>query len=245
MLNYIIRRLLGAIPTLFIIIAVSFVLVRMAPGGPFDKERKVPAEVEARLIQQYHLDEPLPQQFLRYLGGLAQGDFGPSFKYKDFTVSELIWQGFPTSLALGLSAITLAMLIGVSLGIWSALRQNSWVDYMSVGTAMLGIAVPNFVIAPIMTLVFGLMLGWLPVGGWGSPSNWILPIIALANAHDQVVRNDGGGALRGLLNAELTPYLAQSVRLELEGNDRAHGYSFQPMSEMRSAPMAPDLRALR
>ena len=180
MLNYIIRRLLGAIPTLFIIIAVSFVLVRMAPGGPFDKERKVPAEVEARLIQQYHLDEPLPQQFLRYLGGLAQGDFGPSFKYKDFTVSELIWQGFPTSLALGLSAITLAMLIGVSLGIWSALRQNSWVDYMSVGTAMLGIAVPNFVIAPIMTLVFGLMLGWLPVGGWGSPSNWILPIIALA-----------------------------------------------------------------
>ena len=167
MLNYIIRRLLGAIPTLFIIIAVSFVLVRMAPGGPFDKERKVPAEVEARLIQQYHLDEPLPQQFLRYLGGLAQGDFGPSFKYKDFTVSELIWQGFPTSLALGLSAITLAMLIGVSLGIWSALRQNSWVDYMSVGPA-------------IMTLVFGLMLGWLPVGGWGSPSNWILPIIALA-----------------------------------------------------------------
>lgn len=180
MLNYIIRRLLGAIPTLFIIIAVSFVLVRMAPGGPFDKERKVPAEVEAKLIQQYHLDEPLPQQFLRYIGGLAQGDFGPSFKYKDFTVSELIAQGFPTSLTLGLAAITLAMLIGVSLGIWAALRQNSWIDYMSVGTAMLGIAVPNFVIAPVMTLVFGLMLGWLPVGGWGSLSNWVLPVIALA-----------------------------------------------------------------
>lgn len=180
MLNYIVRRLLGAIPTLFVIIAVSFVLVRMAPGGPFDKERKVPAEVEAKLIQQYHLDEPLPQQFLRYIGGLAQGDFGPSFKYKDFTVSELIAQGFPTSLTLGLCAITLALLIGVSLGIWAALRQNSWVDYMSVGTAMLGIAVPNFVIAPVMTLVFGLMLGWLPVGGWGSLSNWILPVVALA-----------------------------------------------------------------
>lgn len=180
MLNYIIRRLLGAIPTLFIIIAVSFVLVRAAPGGPFDKERKVPAEVEAKLIQQYHLDEPLPQQFLRYLGGLAQGDFGPSFKYKDFTVSELIAQGFPTSLTLGLAAITLALIVGISLGIWAALRQNSWVDYMSVGTAMLGIAVPNFVIAPVMTLVFGLMLGWLPVGGWGSFSNWILPVIALA-----------------------------------------------------------------
>lgn len=180
MLNYSIRRLLGAIPTLFIIIAVSFVLVRMAPGGPFDKERKVPAEVEAKLIQQYHLDEPLPKQFLRYLDGLAHGDFGPSFKYKDFSVSELIAQGFPTSLTLGICAIALALLVGVTLGIWAALRQNSWVDYMSVGTAMLGIAVPNFVIAPVMTLVFGLMLGWLPVGGWGKPSNWVLPVLVLA-----------------------------------------------------------------
>ena len=180
MLHYIFRRLLGAIPTLFIIVAVSFFMVRMAPGGPFDKERKVPAEVGAKLMEQYHLDEPLPQQFLRYLGGLAQGDFGPSFKYKDFTVSELIWQGFPTSLALGLSAIAIAVLIGVTLGIFAALRQNSWIDYLGVGTAMLGIAVPNFVVAPIMTLVFGLMLHMVPVGGWGKPSNWILPIIALA-----------------------------------------------------------------
>lgn len=180
MLNYSIRRLIGAIPTLFIIIAVSFVLVRMAPGGPFDKERKVPAEVEAKLIQQYHLDEPLPQQFLRYLGGLAQGDFGPSFKYKDFTVSELIAQGFPTSLSLGLGAILLALSIGMTLGVWAALRQNTWVDYMSVGTAMLGIAVPNYVIAPILTLVFGLTLRWLPVGGWGEPKHMVLPIVALA-----------------------------------------------------------------
>lgn len=180
MLNYTIRRLLGAIPTLFIILAVSFFMVRMAPGGPFDKERKVPAEVEAKLIQQYHLDEPLPQQFLRYIDGLAHGDFGPSFKYKDFTVSELIWQGFPTSLALGLSAIVIALVLGVTLGIWAALRQNSWIDYISVGTAMLGIAVPNFVIAPIMTLVFGLMLHWVPIGGWDKPSNWILPVVALA-----------------------------------------------------------------
>jgi oligopeptide transport system permease protein len=179
MLNYIIRRLLGAIPTLFIIIAVSFVLVRMAPGGPFDKERKVPAEVEARLIQQYHLDEPLPQQFLRYLGGLAQGDFGPSFKYKDFTVSELIWQGFPTSLALGLSAILACHADRHLSRHLVALRQNTWVDYMSVGTAMLGIAVPNFVIAPIMTLVFGLMLGiGCRSAAGASQSNWILPIIA-------------------------------------------------------------------
>ncbi len=139
MLNYTIRRLVGAIPTLFIILAVSFFMMRMAPGGPFDKERKVPAEVEAKLIQQYHLDEPLPQQFVRYIGGLAQGDFGPSFKYKDFyrLRTDLRRASRPRS-ALGLSAIALALVIGVTLGIWAALRQNSWIDYLGVGTAMLG-----------------------------------------------------------------------------------------------------------
>lgn len=180
MLNYFIRRLLGAIPTLFIIILVAFVLVRLAPGGPFDKERKVPATVEAKLIEKYHLDEPMPQQFARYLAGLVQGDFGPSFKYPDRSVTELIGLGFPVSLTLGLAAISLALLSGISLGIWAALRQNSWIDYLCVGSAMLGIAIPNYVFAPLMTLVFGLMLGLLPVGGWGEPQHWILPILALA-----------------------------------------------------------------
>ena len=180
MLHYFIRRLLGAIPTMFLIILVSFVLVRMAPGGPFDKERKVPATVEALLIKKYHLDEPLPQQFVRYVGGVLQGDFGPSFKYPDRSVTELIKLGFPVSLTLGLSAIALALMAGISLGIWAALRQNSWIDYFCVGGAMLGVAIPNYVFAPLMTLVFGLMLGWLPVGGWGQPQHWILPILALA-----------------------------------------------------------------
>jgi oligopeptide transport system permease protein len=180
MLSYFIRRLAGAIPTLFLIIAVSFVLVRLAPGGPFDKERKVPATVEAKLIEKYHLDEPLPQQFARYVAGLAQGDFGPSFKYPDRSVSELIGIGFPVSLKLGLSAIALALAAGIGLGIWAALRQNTWIDYLCVGTAMLGIAVPNYVFAPLMTLVFGLMLGWLPVNGWGEPRHMVLPILALA-----------------------------------------------------------------
>lgn len=180
MLHYFIRRLLGAIPTMFLIILVSFALVRMAPGGPFDKERKVPASVEALLIKKYHLDEPLPQQFVRYLGGVVQGDFGPSFKYTDRSVTELIKLGFPVSLTLGLSAIALALMVGVTLGIWAALRQNSWVDYLCVGSAMLGIAIPNYVFAPLMTLVFGLLLGWLPVGGWGQPQHWVLPILALA-----------------------------------------------------------------
>jgi oligopeptide transport system permease protein len=179
LLNFFLRRLAGAIPTLFIIIAISFFMIRLAPGGPFARERQVPPEVLAALNKQYHLDEPLWRQFVRYIGDLVQGDFGPSFKYKDFRVTDLILQGFPTSLQLGLLAISLALIIGLTLGIWAALRQNTIVDYTTMGVSMLGIAVPNFVVAPVLTLVFGLMLGWLPVGGWGHPANYVLPVIAL------------------------------------------------------------------
>ena len=179
MLNFFLRRLAGAVPTLFIIIAISFFMIRLAPGGPFARERQVPPEVLAALNKQYHLDEPLWQQFGRYIWDLLHGDFGPSFKYKDFRVTDLILQGFPTSLQLGLLAISLALVIGLTLGIWAALRQNTIVDYSTMGVSMLGIAVPNFVVAPVLTLVFGLMLGWLPVGGWGHPANYVLPVIAL------------------------------------------------------------------
>jgi len=179
LLNFFLRRLAGAVPTLFIIIAISFFMIRLAPGGPFARERQVPPEVLAALNKQYHLDEPLWQQFGRYIWDLLHGDFGPSFKYKDFRVTDLILQGFPTSLQLGLLAISLALVIGLTLGIWAALRQNTIVDYSTMGVSMLGIAVPNFVVAPVLTLVFGLMLGWLPVGGWGHPANYVLPVIAL------------------------------------------------------------------
>jgi len=179
MLNYFIRRVMGAIPTLFIILFISFFMIRIAPGGPFDTERALSADIEANMMKAYHLDEPLWQQFLRYLGGLAQGDFGPSFKYKDFTVTQLIAQGFPTSLQLGGLAIAAALVIGLTLGIWAAFRQNSLVDYSAMGVSMLGIAVPNFVVAPTLTLIFGLMLGWLPVGGWGKPQHYVLPVVAL------------------------------------------------------------------
>ena len=179
MLHYFLRRLGGAIPTLFIIITGSFFMIRMAPGGPFDRERVVPPDILANLMRAYHLDEPLWKQYLRYLGDLAHGDFGPSFKYKDFTVAELIAQGFPVSLSLGTIAMAVALSIGLTLGVWAALRQNSIVDYSAMGFSMVGIAVPNFVVAPTLTLVFGLMLGWLPVGGWGSPANYVLPVTAL------------------------------------------------------------------
>ncbi|MCK0745552.1 oligopeptide ABC transporter permease OppB [Chromohalobacter nigrandesensis] len=182
MLTYTLKRLLMAIPTLLIVITISFFLMRVAPGGPFDGERQLPPEIEANLKAAYHLDEPLPQQYLRYMGNLLQGDFGPSFKYKDFSVTELIAQGFPVSLEIGGLAILLALLIGLPLGIIAALRRNSGVDYTVMGTALAGIAVPNFVIAPILALVFGVLLAWLPAGGWngGALPNLVLPVIALS-----------------------------------------------------------------
>ncbi|WP_110686165.1 oligopeptide ABC transporter permease OppB [Salinicola aestuarinus] len=182
MLIYTLKRLLQAIPTLLIVITISFFLMRVAPGGPFDGERQLPPEIEANLMAAYHLDEPLPMQYLRYMGNLLQGDFGPSFKYKDFTVTELIAQGFPVSLEIGGLAILLALIVGLPLGIAAALKRNSTVDYVVMGTALTGIAVPNFVLAPIFALVFGVLLGWLPAGGWngGALPNLVLPVVALS-----------------------------------------------------------------
>ncbi|MBM3597526.1 MAG: oligopeptide ABC transporter permease OppB [Alphaproteobacteria bacterium] len=185
MLTYAIKRLFGAIPTLLILVTIAFFLIRLAPGGPFDDEREIPAEIKANLERVYHLDEPLIQQFGRYVLALAQGDFGPSFKYKDYTVTELIWGGFPVSLRIGGIAILLAIAIGAGLGTLAALRQNSRLDYTVMGFAMTGIAIPNFVMAPLLTLVLGVHLKLLPAGGWGGGAvrNMILPIVALALPH--------------------------------------------------------------
>ncbi|MFV3073864.1 oligopeptide ABC transporter permease OppB [Niveispirillum fermenti] len=182
MLSYAVRRLLEAIPTLLVIVALSFFLMHSAPGGPFDSERVLPPEIEANLKAAYNLDKPVWQQFLIYLGNALQGDFGPSFTYKDFTVSELIGTGFPVSLRLGLSAIALAVVIGCTLGIIAAMRQNSKTDYSIMGVAMVGITIPNFVMAPLLTLVFGIYLGLLPVAGLGDGSmrHLVLPVVALA-----------------------------------------------------------------
>ena len=157
-------------------------MVRLAPGGPFDAERVLLPEIEANLRAAYHLDEPLYQQFLRYLGGLLRGDFGPSFQYRDYTVTELIMAGFPVSLRLGGGAMILALLFGITAGSIAALRQNTRTDYSVMSVSMTGISVPNFVMAPILILIFAVYLGWLPAGGLGegSPKNLILPIISLA-----------------------------------------------------------------
>src|SRR5210317_491461 len=174
-------RLLGLIPTLLVLITIAFFLIRMAPGGPFDGEKILPPEIRANLDANYHLDEPLLQQYFRYLGQVATLDFGPSFQYKDWTVNELIAQGFPVSLTVGLTAIVLAFFVGTMLGIAAALRQNSAVDYSLMGFAMLGISIPNFVIAPILILLLAVYAGWLPAGGWDwSISSMVLPVVTLA-----------------------------------------------------------------
>ncbi len=182
MFRYILKRLGSALPTLFIIITIAFFLIRLAPGGPFDEERPVPAEIARNLDQVYHLSDPLLLQYGHYLLNLLQGDFGPSFKYLDYSVTELILSGFPVSLRLGGMAMILAFFLGTLLGTQAALRQNSRWDYAVMTLAMTGIAVPAFVMAPVLALVFGIYLPWFPVAGWDA-NDWhyqVLPILALS-----------------------------------------------------------------
>jgi oligopeptide transport system permease protein len=182
MSGYLARRLAISVPTLLIIVTIAFFMMRVAPGGPFDQERALPPEIEKNMLAAYNLDAPLAVQYWDYLQGIFRGDFGPSFKYQDFTVAELLRQGYPASLKVGGLAIALAVVAGITLGTIAALRQNSGVDYAVMATAMTGIAIPNFVMAPLLTLAFGVYLGWLPVAGWGSgaPQFLILPVVALA-----------------------------------------------------------------
>lgn len=181
LLQHVTSRLLALIPTLLMLITIAFFLIRMAPGGPFDSEKALPAEIRANLDAKYHLDEPLLQQYFRYLGQIVTLDFGPSFQYKDWTVNELIARGFPVSLAIGGLAMLLAFVVGTLVGIAAALRQNSKIDYSIMGVAMLGISIPNFVVAPLLILVFAVYAGWLPAGGWEwSFRHMLLPVFTLS-----------------------------------------------------------------
>jgi oligopeptide transport system permease protein len=181
MLRYLLTRLAGAVPTLFIIVTVAFFLIRAAPGGPFDQEQALPPEIMANMQRAYGLDQPIWIQYGRYLGGLAHGDFGPSFKYKDFSVTELIGQGLPVTLELGAIAMVLAMALGVPIGTFAALHHNRAADYATTALAVAGIAVPSFVVLPFLGLLFGVHLHWLPVAGWepGSVRDLVLPVAAL------------------------------------------------------------------
>ncbi|HKQ44255.1 MAG TPA: oligopeptide ABC transporter permease OppB [Rhizomicrobium sp.] len=210
MMGYALRRLLGAIPTLFVIVTLAFFMMRIAPGGPFDSERRLPPEVERNIKAAYNLDKPLSEQYLIYLGKLVQGDLGPSYKNKDFTVAQLIGTGLPVSARLGLTAMALALLVGTALGVAAALKQNHWQDYSVMGVAMLGITIPTFVTAPLLTLLFGIygvsLFGWelsLPVGGWngGAWRNMVLPVVVLALPQTAIVARLMRGSMVEVLRA--------------------------------------------
>ena len=182
MLRYVLRRLLGAIPTLFLIVTISFFLIRVAPGGPFDLERPLEAKVMENLQRIYQLDKPLWQQYLIYLGNIARGDLGPSFYFRDFSVGELFRQGLPISIQLGTMALGLALFAGTMLGTIAAVRQNKPTDYAVMVIATAGITIPNFVVAPLLTLLLAIRFDWLPAGGWGEGA-WdhkLLPVVTLA-----------------------------------------------------------------
>jgi oligopeptide transport system permease protein len=201
MIDYTLRRIAIAIPTLAVIATAAFFLMRSAPGGPFDAEANLEPEVLDNIRAAYDLDQPLLTQYTRYVGRALGGDFGPSLVYKDFGVTELIAIGLPISMRLGLTAMTLALLVGGLAGIVAALRQNRFVDHAVMALAMTGIAVPSFVIAPILALVFGLYLRLLPVAGWddGALRNMVLPVIALALPQIAIIaRLTRGGMLEVL-----------------------------------------------
>jgi oligopeptide transport system permease protein len=203
MTGYLVRRLLISVPTLLVIVTVAFFMMRVAPGGPFDQERALPPEIERNMLAAYNLDAPLLVQYWDYLKGVIHGDFGPSFKYQDFSVAELLLSGFPASLRVGGIAIALAVVVGITLGTIAALRQNSGIDYAVMATAMTGIAIPNFVMAPLLTLLLGVHLGWLPVAGWGggAPKFLILPVIALALPQIAYIARLTRGSMIETLNA--------------------------------------------
>ena len=182
MFRFIGRRLLVAIPTLFLVITAAFFMMRAAPGSPFDLDRKLSPEIEANVLAKYGMDKPLGQQYADYIGGVVRGDLGPSLKYKDKAVLDILKENYAVSLRLGLSAILIASIMGVSLGVMAALRQNRATDYWVMTVAVLGVCIPTFVTAPLLVLLIASKLGWLPTAGWndGALANMILPITVLA-----------------------------------------------------------------
>lgn len=185
MLSFIAKRMAVAVPTLLILIILSFLLMHAAPGGPFTQEKQLSPAILANLNAKYGLDEPLWRQMARYVWGIvAHFDFGPSFIYKDRTVNEIIAQGFPVTLTYGSIAFVVAVTVGVSLGVMAAIYHNSWLDYLAIGISIGAQVMPNFVMAPILVLIFALWLGWLPGGGWegGQPQYLVMPVIALSTS---------------------------------------------------------------
>jgi len=205
MIAYFLKRLAVAVPTLLVLIVVSYLLMYAAPGGPFDTERALPPGVMANLERKYGLDQPLAVQIWRYLVSIVvEFDFGPSFRYTDRTVNDLIRQGFPVTLTYGAWSFLVAVVVGVSLGIAAAVRHNSALDYLAVGVSIGAQVLPNFVLAPLLTLVFTLWLGWLPGGGWqgGQWPYLVMPVIALSTSFMASIARITRSSMLEVLNAE-------------------------------------------
>ena len=197
MLRFILSRLLQAIPVLLIVIGVTFVLIRQAPGGPFDDEKAVSPYVLQKLNERYNLNAPIHEQFIDYLGNVMQGDFGPSFKYPTRSVTEMIFTGMPVTFELAVNALIIALVIGILAGLLASLRPNTAQDYVPMSAAMVGICMPSFLMGPLLVLVFGIWLEWLPISGWGySPGDKILPSITLGTTYAAyIARLTRGGML--------------------------------------------------
>ena len=180
MINYLARRILWIIPVLFAVSILTFFLMHAVPGGPWDAEKRLPANVQARLNAQYGLDKPLYEQYIQWAGGFVTGDLGPSYRSRDRRVNDIIGDGIAVTFQLGVMAFALSVLVGIPLGIFAALGHNRWPDYLSTSISIIGIATPSFVLAILLIVVFSITLGWFPTGGWKGPQYWVLPTIALA-----------------------------------------------------------------
>jgi oligopeptide transport system permease protein len=236
-------RIGEAVFTLWLLVTLTFVLLRAAPGGPFDFERSVPPEVEANLLARFHLDEPLPLQYLRYLLQVARGDLGPSFQYPDFSVNELIAQGLPVSLLTGGLALLLALFFGTALGCAAGWRADSTRDRVLATLAALGVSLPKFVVAPLLILLFAVWLGWLPAGGW-TPGEWrdvVLPVCALALPNLAVVARL---ARAGTLEALSSDYVRAARARGIEGMQLFRRHVLRPAILPVAAWLAPALIAI-
>ena len=182
MLIFLLRRLLHGVAVLWVVATLTFVLLRLAPGGPFDSERRLPPEVLANIQAKYHLDEPLLGQYLRYLTGVLHADFGPSYKYLDRGVNEIIVDTLPTSVLLGLLALLLALMFSFPIGLIAAHFRNSWIDRFALLAATLGISVPHFILGALLIWLFALQLGWLQAGRWDNIASMVLPTVTLGAA---------------------------------------------------------------
>ncbi|MFP6584599.1 MAG: ABC transporter permease subunit [Candidatus Hydrogenedentota bacterium] len=197
----IIRRILEAIPVLWAIMTITFFLIRFAPGSPFDREKDIAPEIRERIEAHYNLDAPVLVQYKDYVAQLLHGDLGPSYKNVSYTVNELIGKSFPVSIELGFYAFCVALTIGLCAGITASLRPNTWRDYIPMSLSMVGICIPNFVLGPVLLLIFGLNLGWFPVSGWEEPMDKVLPSITLGAMYAAyIARLSRGGMLEVLSN---------------------------------------------